>query len=104
MARNPSVCNSWARVYCANEQMARDEDEEVNGVQRWCEILHATILRTIELLVGFKECDIVRFLFLKCHFGCNVEKEQMGVILKEALAEIKVSDDNGLFWKYVKHI
>lgn len=76
--RNPSVCNSGARVYSTNEQAARDEDEEVNRVQRWCEILHATILRTTELLVEFKECDIIRFLFLKCHSGCNVENELGG--------------------------
>lgn len=78
MVRNPSVCSSWARVYYANEQVARDEDEEVNRVHRWCVTLHATILRTVELLVEFKECDTIRFLFLKCHPGCNVENELDG--------------------------
>lgn len=50
-----------------------------------------------------KECDTMRFVFLKSHSDCNVENElDRGNIVGAHCGNR--SDENGLFQKYVKHI
>lgn len=51
-----------------------------------------------------KECDTGRLVFLKSHSGAMLRMHSRGATLWEGIVVIKVSDDNGLFRKYVKRI